>query len=194
MASPPVTRDRGEGEGLCRDTGAHDAAAEQDPLANRVRYAALTAHGEGSGHPVSQGHMVHGLQTRAELRSSKLPHLLEGASKQLINPFHFCFLTSKFGHQSLKVNFPKGHRHTVESVHVSQPRVSVRLVQTSAVMFRPLWEAHVSHLRLVAVHSLWAWLGSLYVPFFSSHSWRREICDRRQFDPGFHKPLWPKSL
>lgn len=38
------------------------AAAEEDPLANRVRHEALTAHGEGSGHPVSQGHTVHGLQ------------------------------------------------------------------------------------------------------------------------------------
>ena len=113
---------------------------------------------------------VHGPWAGAELRSPEPPHLLEGTSKQLVNPFHFCFLTSKFGHQSFKVNFPKGHRHTVDSVHASQPRVSVRLVQTSVVMFRPLWEAHVSHARLVAVHSLWAWLGSLYVPFFSSHS------------------------
>lgn len=37
-------------------------------------------------------------------------------------------------------------------------------------MLGPRWEAHVSHARLVAVHSLWVWLGSLYVPFFSSHS------------------------
>lgn len=79
-------------------------------------------------------------------------------------------------------------------MHSSQPRVSIRLSQTSAVMLRPRWEAHVSHARLVAVHSLWVRLGSLYVPFFSSHSWRREMCELRQLDPGCHKPLWPKSL
>lgn len=92
-----------------------------------MRYAALTTQGKGLAHPVSQGRTVRGLQVGTELRSSEPPHLLEGASKPLVNPFHFCFLTSKFGHQSFKVNFPKGHRRTVESVHASQPRVSVRL-------------------------------------------------------------------
>lgn len=88
--------------------------------------------------------MVHRLQAGAGLSRSEPPRLLEGASKQLVSPFRFCFLTSKFGHQSFKVNFPKGHRHTVESVHASQPRVSVRLVQTSAVMQATLEGARVT--------------------------------------------------
>lgn len=88
--------------GAAETQGVHAAATEQDPLANRVRYAALAAHGEGSGHPISQGHTVRGLQVGVKLRSSelRLPHLPEGASEQLFNSFCFCFLTSKFGHQS----------------------------------------------------------------------------------------------
>lgn len=78
MASPPVTGGQagggggagggGQGWGSAAETQGVHAAAEQDS-GKRCVCAALAAHGEGLGHSISQGHMVHGLQAGVEVSS-----------------------------------------------------------------------------------------------------------------------------